>query len=324
MINDADMRPIRPEPVASKTETGDRLVRIHREIVTSIEEISPDLARKYIENQTENRPVSQRRVDDYERNMDEGRWMLNGETIVFDWFDRMVDGQHRCWACVQANKKFRSLVVRGVDPSTFVTMNTGDSRDSRDVLNMRGEMNVVVLAGILRLIWRWELYQQCYSKLTSRKGARKSAAEEELPISKRWGTRSTPSPREIEEVLTRHPNARRWASQVKINNKVIPGVPLGFVLYWLSCIGVPENSILAFKERLCEGAEMKANDPIFRCHKRFMEVRLGRAGGRRPINTLESCALIIKAWNHKLQGTSVGQILWRSNEDSFPEPLPME
>lgn len=312
-------KPMKPAPVDSKVDPETRLIRVHKEISTAVEVIGPDEAAQYLESQTQNRHVSQRRVDDYERQMAEDRWMLNGETMVFDWFDRLLDGQHRCWAVVNSKKKIKCLVVRGVDPATFVTMDTGSARDAQDLLSIRKEGNVIVLAGVLRFVWRWELYQRYQPILTARKGVRKGMKEEDAPITKRWGTKYTPSPREIEEVLTRHPNVRTWATRA--NNKIVPKVPLGFVMYWLSCLGWDDATILGFKERLCEGAEMKSDDPIFRCHKRFLEARLGRTGGRRPIDTLEAAALIIKAWNHKLNDNKIQQIMWRGDEEYFPEPF---
>lgn len=310
-------KPDRPAPPESKNDPEKRLLRAHKEITMGVEEISPELAMDILGRQTDNRPICDRRVEHYRRQIEEGRWQINGQTIVFDWFDRLIDGQHRLWAIHFSEKRVKLCVVRGVDPATFVTIDTGDPRNAQDILGIRGEVNAVVLAGLCRFIWRWELFEKYRPILYSRRGERKAKDEAESPISKRWATTLTPSPWEIDEVINHHPSARKWAA--KASNPLVPKVPLSFVLWWLDTIGVKEADILEFRDKLVNGTEMKAVNPVYRCHKRFLQARMGKTAGRRAIGTLEAAALMIKAWNADREGREASTSMWRGDE-VFPEP----
>lgn len=308
-------KPIKPEPPTPP----DRMARVHKEITSSVEEITPEMATRILEAQTDNRPLSDRRVRDYERQIADGRWMVNGEAIIFDWFDRLLNGQHRLWAVFNSGKRVRSVVVRGVDPASFVTIDTGKARDAKDLLSIRGEGNTVVLAGVLRMIWRWEMFEKYRDVLSSRKSIRKTSDHDESPIGKRWGTQMTASPREIEEILTRHPNVRRWV-KMSGSQRTIPQTAIAFTMYWLSSVGVKDAEIENFFNFVSEGANMPADDPLFRVHKRFRELKMGRSKGRRAIDTIESVALLVKAWNFSRAGRRIDSIIWRSDED-MPEPM---
>ena len=308
-------RPVKPEPPHSKNETQGRHVRVHREIVKSVEAIGPDEAAKILEEQTDNRDVTQKKVADYARQMTDGRWMLNGEPIIFDWFDRLLDGQHRLWAVIESGKTIKFDTTRGVDPAVFVTIDTGRSRDAKDLLSIRKEKDTLALAGTLRLLWLWELYEQNKGILSQRKGDRKRKDEEISPITRRWTTSMSPSPREIEEVLNRHPEIRDFLRMARTGNKIIPPGPLAYVLYQVSK-KARKDEVERFHHFLCDGAGMNVDDPLFRIHKRFREQKMTKV--RRKAGTIETLAILIKGWNLSRHGKRISQIVWREDED-MPE-----
>lgn len=318
-MNPMDVKPIKPEPVGSKVAPDGRLLRVHKEISQGVEDFSPKVAAEIIERQTENRPLSQRRVDDIARQIREGRWMVNGETIIFDWFDRLIDGQHRLWACIEADKTIRSHVVRGVDPASFVTIDTGRTRDAKDLLAIRGEANAIVLSGVLRLIWRWEMFEKFKPILFSRKSVRKTSEVDESPIGKRWTTQHTASPRELEEILTRHPDCRRWVKKVSAQ-RICPQAALAFACYWIASNGAKVDEIESFIYFVSEGANMPTTDPLYRVHKRFRDQKMAKSKGRRAVDPIEAVALLVKAWNYSRAGQKIENIVWRTDED-MPEPV---
>ena len=107
-------------------------------VTTQVVTITPEWAEKALEGNTHNRPISNGTVEDYASQMKRKLWLLNGEAIVFDYSGRLLDGQHRLWACVDSGASFDAVVVRGVDPETFSTIDTGKKRSAGDVLHIAG------------------------------------------------------------------------------------------------------------------------------------------------------------------------------------------
>ena len=127
---------------------------MHKLKITT-ESITPKLAEKYLEENVDyNRPISQRYVDLYARDMKAGKWIVNGETIKFNGTGALLDGQTRLWACVEAGVPFTTAVARGV-PS-LDDVDRGRPRSMGHILAMKQVKNAVKIAVAIRTIWRWE------------------------------------------------------------------------------------------------------------------------------------------------------------------------
>ena len=63
-------------------------------------EVGPDLAARWLDGNTHNRPLKQTLVDRFVRDMQAGRWRLTHQGIAFDADGMLIDGQHRLWAIV--------------------------------------------------------------------------------------------------------------------------------------------------------------------------------------------------------------------------------
>lgn len=81
---------------------------------TEVIEITPEVARVYLKQNTNNRNLIKRKLAQYAKDMKEGRWVLNGEPIQFDDSGELINGQHRLNACIRSNSAFTTLVVFGV------------------------------------------------------------------------------------------------------------------------------------------------------------------------------------------------------------------
>jgi hypothetical protein len=69
--------------------------------------------------------------------MTEGRWKVNGDTIRFSG-KRLLDGQHRLHAIIQAGVPIWALVVEEIDDTAFDTIDTGRTRGAGDILSVYG------------------------------------------------------------------------------------------------------------------------------------------------------------------------------------------
>lgn len=119
--------------------------------------ITPAIAAAWLEQNIEhNRNVKDDVVTRYSRDMQQGRWRLNGDSIRFDVDGNLVDGQHRLMACIRAGKPFSSLVVTGLQPEDFGTIDNGRARSAADYVGMAGGRNATMRAALAKMILHFE------------------------------------------------------------------------------------------------------------------------------------------------------------------------
>lgn len=121
---------------------------IHSEVV----EITPDIARAWLDKNEQNRRVSRSRVVLYARDMANRSWGLTGDAIRFDTRSRLIDGQHRLLACIQADTSFTTVVIYGLEPQSKDLIDTGLTRSIANMLQVQGIPNATIVGGMLRLV----------------------------------------------------------------------------------------------------------------------------------------------------------------------------
>lgn len=118
-------------------------------LVQTIERVTPTMARKYLETSSGNRPISMPTVRTYAKAMKEGRWKMNGVPIVFDNEGHLLDGHHRLYAIIDANKSLEMSVTYGVESDTFTTFDCGRHRTIGQLLAMNGVSNYNRVSGVV-------------------------------------------------------------------------------------------------------------------------------------------------------------------------------
>lgn len=121
-----------------------------KEITAKVETISTDTAMTYLKNAGKNRKLSEKKVQDYAKQMTDGEWVLNGEPIIFGKSGNLIDGQHRLRAVIYANATVQMLVVRGVDDEYFDSIDSGKSRSLRDVFSISDIANSQLVSSIVK------------------------------------------------------------------------------------------------------------------------------------------------------------------------------
>lgn len=115
-----------------------KLDGVKKTMTVSIELITPDTARNFLQknlsnDNVRNRTISKTAVNAYVKDILNGRWKVS-MPIIFDSENVMIDGQTRCSAIIKANKPIISLVVRGADPNIFDVIDSGKKRTHKDAL----------------------------------------------------------------------------------------------------------------------------------------------------------------------------------------------
>lgn len=120
--------------------------------------ITPELAGLMLERNLEhNRKRSGRAVAEYHREIKDGRMMLTNQGIGFDTTGRLVDGQHRLMACVSSDNSFDSLVVFGLDPESFLFVDSGYKRTTGHKVGIAGYPDSNNLAAAARVVLLYDL-----------------------------------------------------------------------------------------------------------------------------------------------------------------------
>ena len=103
---------------------------------TAIETITPAQAKKYLQSNTENRTVRSQWVERLAAMITKGEWMLTHQGIAFSEDGRLVDGQHRLLAIIEANKPAQMMVAREIEKEAYRHIDGGAPRTLSDRLKL--------------------------------------------------------------------------------------------------------------------------------------------------------------------------------------------
>lgn len=261
------------------------------EVTSNIETITPDMAAQWLErSQFANRRLRTSHVKSLAQDIRDGRWQLNGETIVFDRHGNLLNGQHRLWAIIEANRAAPSIIVRNVDQSAFATIDSGLKRSGGDVLQASGLKNAVHLAAAVRLIH--------FVLVGNHDTLNRMANAQTLELVERYDG--------IEEATSLVINS----SPVR---RIITASPLVAVLYF--ALKHNRDRAHEFLRGLATGEGLIKGDPRLTVRAFYLNHNLSR-----KTKTYIQLALLIKAWNAFAQHKELHSLRLLSNE-SFPLPL---
>lgn len=166
--------------------------------------ITPDLAKKYLAANVDNRSISRKLVAQFSRNMLNGNWADNGQTIVLDHNGDLIDGQHRLSAIVMSGCPQTMIVVEGIQRKDRDTIDAGRARTAGDNLRMAGMHHVTATAAAARLL------------IAAKSGV----------------SYNQPSTREIFSFLDKHPEIVTSAAAVSSMKSVYTVIPHRVLVPW--------------------------------------------------------------------------------------------
>lgn len=104
---------------------------------TRIEIITPEIAASYLKKNVKNRNIRKRVVTSYARDMKNGDWNQNGQSIGFFENGTLADGQHRLMAVIEAGVPVEFLVVYDI-PNGSNIIDVGVKRTTNDIIKLSG------------------------------------------------------------------------------------------------------------------------------------------------------------------------------------------
>jgi hypothetical protein len=275
------------------------------QLKSRVESIGPDLALKMLDKAKDGvrqRTVSDSRVDSYADVMKRGEWALNGEPIQFDDAGFLLNGQHRLWAVIRADRAVDFLVVRGVDRAHFPTIDQGYGRTTAHVLGIDGHVRGSTLAAALNWLYRYE-------RRTMKSGS---------------GLSNSMTSQQAVDLLGKHPDFEQSIPVADVVKRLAPGSAMVFAHYAFSRDRSAEVAS-AFFSSLTDGTGLKAADPVYVLREKLIARRMRGTRGSvhmAKLGALEVLALTFKAWTLSLVGGSIskGGLSWRPGRggEEFP------
>jgi hypothetical protein len=269
-------------------------------IRSSVESVTPALAEKILtdsKDQVKNRNVADCHVEWLSEQMKSGKWLTNGEPIIIDEGGFLLDGQHRLYAIVMSETTVETVVTRGVERSTFATIDTGASRTAGNVMSIAGELHSNTLASALGLRHRYDTGRLLGS-------ARAAGFTSAISLA----------------LLKKHPTIREdvsWAVSMRNNVflKRISGSALAFLRFMFS--QHKPNKAAEFFDLVCD----KRPDEHGTATRVFRDWLL-KIDRRNPSTPLEVMAITVKAWAAFLSGERPKTYVWYRTT-KFPESFPI-
>lgn len=252
--------------------------------------ITPEWAQHVLsERNVGNRTMNRQHVDSLAKEMQCGRWKVNGDTICVN-DDRLIDGQHRLAAVVASGVSIESLVIYGLSSDVFDTKDVGKRRSAGDTLGVRGEKNAYRMAATLVLIDKY---------MTGRADKTVSYTNTE-----------------IEEMLEKYPGVRSSLQTSFGSRGLISPSVLDACHYLFS----QKDPRLAneFVVKVLRGTGLEEGSPWYVLRERLMKNSLSKA----KISKSYLMAICIKAWNYARAGKKLRCLRWRE-EGENAEPFPV-
>lgn len=262
------------------------------ELVSRVILITPELAEKFLERNSHNRPLLRSHVNFLAGEMRESRWQYNSFPIVFSSEGILLDGQHRLEAILLTGMSFPFAVSGRLPPGVFTTIDENRPRSGGDTLALLGERNSRNLAAGIGL---------AYDILTGRTDFQRTTKI---------------SNAKLLTILDEHPEIRKSIPFSRsLNSLIAPSVVIA--LHYVFGLKHSPGMSDTFFHRVATGESLAVHDPILLLRKRLIE----NATSKAKISRRYMAALIIKAWNNWAHGKALRSLKFIEAGEA-PEPFP--
>jgi hypothetical protein len=256
------------------------------EIIT----VTPAIAESWLKKNTRNRRINDRTVRNYAEEMLSGAWKQNGASIQFDRSGKLLDGQHRLSAIVKTRTTHDMVVVSGLDPEVFDTIDLGKGRTTVDTLDVKNIANFPRVAKALPVIL-------AHVEGVTRRPFLNIRPNHILATLKEYSD----LPDALEELGSVKP--------LLLQRSFFDG------LYYLFRRS-DATLALEYMEALRDGKGVETMDCWHRLRERLMRNQIAAT---HKLSDVHTCALVIKAWNCARTGIDAKNLRWNPANEAYPE-----
>lgn len=235
--------------------------------------ITPAIASDWLNRNTRNRPLKKTLVQRIAREISEGRWQMNGDTIRLSDDGTLLDGQHRLHAIVAAGKSVESLVAFNIPSDSFLTIDTTRAvRNGGDLLALEGKKNAIATAATAKLAYAWKRTGNPFNS----------------------NANVSPSAGQIRDFVEAHPSicdATSWIhGQGASLTNLMQCSRMCFAMWRFQ--ERDEDKAKEFFRQLRDGAGLDENSPVLALRNRLIQEKIGKT---RMLPEYQ-LALMFKAW----------------------------
>tara|TARA_R110002012_G_scaffold103399_1_gene243336 strand:- start:17 stop:835 length:819 start_codon:yes stop_codon:yes gene_type:complete len=261
-------------------------------IIVNTETLDPEQCRQLLQWNTNNRKLSRRKVEEYRRDIADGKWEVNGEAISIDLNGKLLNGQHRLTAALEANQPITTVVVRGLSPEVVHTIDTGKKRTYSDWLGMNNVPHASGVAATMKVLANLAFGQSKIRSITHS---------------------------EMDHILARHPGIVESAART---NKIFPKMATSIAAghYIIKHLGYPETTAENLLHVWKSGQATYVNDAMvfvreYLIRHQHNELRVSIDFRRRLFNTgLEKFIQGNGMMNARLNGKGLSITGWTERE----------
>jgi len=241
-------------------------------VTVELAQLGSDFAKSYLEKLRVNRPENATNIRKLSNEINNNRYLFNGDAFRFDKNGNAADGAHTARAIIATGKSVPRLIVRGLDEAAFQTIDKGAKRKLSDDLSLSGIECSRDVAAAARLAYALE------SKPGQQPSLKDNTDTEILDYIKENN--------EIIEFAKLHGNERG----LLLASSVISAFHFVFSK-------INKDLANTFIEKLINGANVEENDPVFLLRKVLIE----NITAKKRYKKFHVLAFIIKTWNSTRQ-----------------------
>ena len=273
------------------------------EITTTIETITPEIARQMLETNEDNRQLKPRIVAGFATAMKSKKWFeFTGEAIKFNIDGKLVDGQHRLSALIRANVSLMFTVVRNLPREAFAYLDQGNIRTSADVLFLKGVTASTAMSAIISK----------YLMLNANASDMYRGQKMFLGITN-------------EDVIKTYEKHKDFWQELEVKSrhwhKDIQGLLAQSVLgsFYAFFSDIDPDAAEDFFTKLTTGEGLKTKfHPIAQLRELLIAAKQQTG---MHLTTQYKRAVLIKAWNYFRTDEKVNNLTYNSQKEDFPKPI---
>lgn len=264
--------------------------------------VTPAMAARWMTLNQGNRKPSRAKVRRFADVIRQGKWTENGETVKFSTSGRLLDGQSRLRAIIEANTPATLEIRFGISDAAQRTMDAGETRRATHALEMLGYQNAHVLSPALRFVFQME-------GGGIRKGGSTSGRQSVME------NLAVPALIKRHEALTK---SVEWAiAQGQTLRKLLPFSEAAFFHYVFAGAGVELRDsffagLVPQKFARLSGKNLKDDSPMGLLRNRLV----ANVGGK--ISASARVKITVKAWNAWSQRLPIAELTLTPMENCAP------
>jgi len=229
--------------------------------------MTPEMASAFLDTQTDHqRTLKLPHLGAVRRDIEAGRWKFNGEPILFNVNRELINGQHRCEACVASGIPIDVIIIRGIPVESYDSIDNTAKRTGADaVRHVAG--NATATASALGILHRYDQGMSLKSTFVS-------------------------SPTMISEMMGMHPGIIRSVNEARKCRPIIPSLSAAaFCHYVLSRIDSDEAD--KFFDSLATGENLAKGNPILTLRNKFIEDK----NDKKRVEHWQMIHYVFRVWN---------------------------